>query len=383
MSDENSAVLPFSVSIPQGALEDLRHRLESVRWPDRETVQDWSQGVPLSKLQTLAEHWRARYDWRRAEAQLNGFPNFRTQIDGLGIHFLHVRSEHADALPIILTHGWPGSIFEFLKTIRPLTDPEAHGGTAADAFHVVVPSLPGFGCSDKPAHGGWKLPRIAGAWATLMQRIGYRRWVAQGGDWGAGVTTALGHLRPAGLAGIHLNWPFVFPEKVPTEGLSPEETVAVAAAQRFLAQESGYHLEQSTRPQTVGYGLTDSPVGQAAWIYEKFRAWTDNNGEPESVLTIDEMLDNISLYWFTQTAASSARIYWEHYPSSFAGGRLDLPVGVSIFPKEIYRAPRSWADQVYPHLIYWNELDRGGHFAAFEQPAIFVAELRACFRKLR
>src|SRR5713101_8175112 len=279
----------FHISVPQQAIDDLRARLRATRFPNQQSVKDWSQRDPLAHAKSLIEYRESRYDWRRFETELNSFPNFRTSIDGLGIHFIHVRSPHLDALPIVLTHGWPGSIVEFMKIIRPLTNPTEHGGRAQDAFHVVVPSLPGFGFSDKPTQTGWNLPRIASAWSLLMQRLGYRRWVAQGGDWGAGVTTALGHLRPAGLAGIHLNWPFVFPEKVPTEGLSPEEAVAVAAAQRFHAQESGYHLEQSTRQQTVGYGLTDSPVGQAAWIYEKFRAWTDNNGEPESVLTIDEM----------------------------------------------------------------------------------------------
>jgi pimeloyl-ACP methyl ester carboxylesterase len=376
-------VTPFTVEIPSAALDDLKQRLGATRWPARETVADWSQGVPQARMQNLVSYWQADYDMSRLEQRLNAFPQYRTEIDGVGIHFLHVRSKHENALPILLTHGWPGSVVEFLKIIGPLTDPTAHGGKAEDAFHVIVPSLPGFGFSDKPAERGWNVVRIAQAWVTLMQRLGYSKWVAQGGDWGAGVTTVLGHLKPEGLAGIHLNWPLVFPEKVPTQGLSQDEQHAVADAGAFLSKEYGYFLEQATRPQTIAYALTDSPTGQAAWIYEKFQAWSDNNGDVESVLSRDEMLDNISLYWFTETAGSSARIYWENYPASFAGGRIDLPVGVSIFPKEIFRAPKSWAEQSYPQLIYWNELPKGGHFAAFEQPELFVAELRACFAKLR
>jgi pimeloyl-ACP methyl ester carboxylesterase len=376
-------IVPFKIAIPEVALDDLKQRLGRARWPDRETVTDWSQGVPLAKIRALVDYWRDGYSWRRIEQTLNGLPQFRTQIDGLGIHFIHVRSKHENAMPIVLTHGWPGSVIEFLKIIDPLTNPTDHGGQPEDAFHVVLPSLPGFGFSDQPIDATWKVPRIAKAWATLMQRLGYSRWVAQGGDWGAGVTTTLGHIKPAGLAGIHLNWQFVFPEKIPSEGLSVEEKRAVDAAAAFLANGYGYFLEQATRPQTVGYALADSPVGQAAWIYEKFQAWTDNDGDVENVLTKDEMLDDITLYWLTNTAASSARIYWDNYPESFVGGRIDLPVGASIVPKEIYRAPRSWAERDYPQLIHWNELPKGGHFAAFEQPDLFVGELRTCFAKLR
>ncbi|MTV37379.1 epoxide hydrolase family protein [Duganella radicis] len=377
-----SAITPFRVETPQALLDDLKLRLSMTRWPEQETGSGWSQGVPLKRMKDVAQHWQQRYDWRRAEAQLNAFPQFRTEIDAVGIHFLHVRSKHENALPLILTHGWPGSVFEFLKVIGPLVDPTAHGGKAEDAFHVVVPSLPGFGFSDKPVEKGWNVVRIAKAWGTLMARLGYSKWVAQGGDWGAGVTTALGHIKPAGLAGIHLNWQFVFPEKMPAT-LSADEQRAVDGVGRFLSSEYGYFNEQATRPQTVGEVLSSTPVGQAAWIYEKFQAWSDNGGDVENVLTRDEMLDDISLYWLTNTAASSARIYWENSPSSFSGGRLDLPVAVSVFPKEIYRAPRSWAEATYPQMIYWNEVERGGHFAAFEQPALFVAELRAGFAKLR
>lgn len=373
-------VTPFKVHVPQAALDDLKKRLANARWPDKETVADWSQGVPLAKIRALTDYWAQDYDWRRAEQVLNALPQFRTQIDSLGIYFIHARSKHERALPIILTHGWPGSVFEFLDVIRPLTDPTAHGGGENDAFHVVVPALPGFGFSDKPPEKGWNVVRIANAWAALMARLGYERWVAQGGDWGAGVTTALGH---PGLAAIHLNWAFVFPEKIPTEGLSQDEQRAVDAAAIFETQGAGYFLEQATRPQTIGTALADSPVGQAAWIYEKFNAWTDHNGDVESALTKDQMLDDISLYWLTNSAASSARIYWENNPATYVGGKIDLPVGVSVFPREIYRAPRSWAEKDYSKLIYWNELPKGGHFAAFEQPAAFVRELRACFSALR
>jgi epoxide hydrolase len=377
------AVMPFSYHASQSALDDLRRRLAQARWPERETVADWSQGVPLEQLQTLVEYWRTDYDWRPFEARLNGFAQYRTAIDGLDIHFLHVRSPHADALPIVITHGWPGSIIEFLAIIEPLTDPTAHGGEAQDAFHVIAPSLPGFGFSGKPAEPGWDSARIARAWGELMQRLGYSRYVAQGGDWGAEVTTRMAQQQAPGLAAIHLNFPLAFPDPLPTTGLSAEEQRAVDALARFQTDGSGYFLQQSTRPQTVGYALVDSPVGQAAWIYEKFHAWTDNDGDPEDALTRDEMLDNITLYWLTETAASSARIYFENAQVGLNSGTVDLPVGCSLFPREIFPAPRSWAEQFYSNLIYWNELDRGGHFAAFEQPELFTDELRDCFRTLR
>jgi pimeloyl-ACP methyl ester carboxylesterase len=375
-------ITPFKFHVPQGALDDLKRRLAYARWPDKESVTDWSQGVPLAKIRALTDYWAQDYDWRRAERARNALPQFRTALDGVGIYFIHARSKHERALPIILTHGWPGSVFEFLDVIRPLTDPTAHGGSENDAFHVVVPALPGFGFSDKPPKKGWNVVRIANAWAALMKRLGYERWVAQGGDWGAGVTTALGHIQPPGLAAIHLNWALVFPQKIPTEGLSQDEQRAVDAAPTFQTQGAGYFLEQATRPQTIGTALADSPVGQAAWIYEKFNAWTDHDGDVESALTKDQMLDDISLYWLTNSAASSARIYWENSPASYAGDKIDLPVGVSVFPREIYSAPRSWAEKDYSKLIYWNELPKGGHFAAFEQPAAFVRELRACFTTL-
>jgi pimeloyl-ACP methyl ester carboxylesterase len=377
------AIAPFTYHAPESALDDLRQRLAQARWPEREPVGDWSQGVPLAKLRALVDYWRTDYDWRRCEATLNGFDQYRTAIDGLDIHFLHVRSPHADALPILITHGWPGSVIEFFKIIGPLTDPATHGGNAADAFHVVAPSLPGFGFSGKPAERGWNAERIARAWAELMRRLGYDRYIAQGGDWGSVVTTEMARQRAAGLAAIHLNMPFVIPDPLPTEGLSAEEQRAVDAYQRFLSDGFGYFHLQATRPQTIGYALTDSPVGQAAWIYEKFHAWTDNDGAPEDALTRDEILDNITLYWLTGTAASSARMYLENAAVIGAPPVIELPVGCSIFPREIVPAPRSWAERFYPNLIYWNELDRGGHFAAFEQPALFTQELRNCFRRLR
>jgi len=349
----------FHVSVPQEAIDDLRARLRATRFPNAQPVKHWSHGVPIARARALVQYWESGYDWRRFETELNSFPNFRTLIDGLGIHFIHGRSPHPDALPILLTHGWPGSIAEFIEIIRPLTNPTEHGGHARDAFHVVVPSLPGFGFSDTPTEAGWNLPRIASAWSELMRRLGYRRWVAQGGDWGAGVTIALGHLLPAGLAGIHLNWQFVLPTEI------------------------AGNLSQSIWPQTIEYALADSPAGQAMWIYEQFYRWTANTGSLEDALSRDQMLDNISLYWFTNTAASSARINWENTDASFSGGELSLPVAATVFPREIYRASKSSAEQTYSNLIYWNEAERGGHFAAFEEPDIFVEEMRSAFRKLR
>ena len=381
----SDAISPFRVDAAQSALDDLTRRLGRTRWPDRETVSDWSQGVPLEKAKALIAYWREHYDWRRFEARINRWPQFRTQIDGLGIHFLHIRSPDPEALPLILTHGWPGSVVEFLDAIPLLTDPARHGGKSGDAFHLVIPSLPGFGFSDRPAEAKWDVGRIAAAWAILMGRLGYDRWVAQGGDWGSGVTHALGHLRPPGLLAAHVNWPLVFPRKLP-EDPAPNERAAIDAAARFAPDGSGYFNLQATRPQTISYSLADSPAGQALWIYEKFQAWSDNQGEPEDVLSIDAMLDNISLYWLTNTAASSARIYWQNSrqgPLTFGAGRIELPMAASIFPREIYRAPKAWAEASWPSLFYWNEVDRGGHFAAFEQPQLFTEELRAAFRAVR
>ncbi len=374
-------VTPFKVQVPQAALDDLKKRLANARWPERETVTDWSQGVPLAKAQALVEYWRTHYDWRRLESSLNALPQFRTQIDGLGIYFIHVRSKRERALPIILTHGWPGSVLEFLQAIAPLVDPTAHGGRAEDAFHVVIPSLPGFGFSDKPTESGWGLPRIARAWSVLMRRLGYTDYLAQGGDWGAGVTTWMAKQHVEGLTAIHLNLPILFPPPVQGEP-NQAEKATIAQLVAFNDKGSGYAKIQATRPQTIGYALADSPAGQAAWIYEKLGEWTDSNYEPEREISRDEMLDNISLYWLTNTAASSARLYFESFATDFSTQRLDLPVAVSIFPGELFRPPRLWGERVYSRLFYWNEAAHGGHFAAFEQPAVFVEELRAAFRAL-
>ncbi|MBO9621540.1 MAG: epoxide hydrolase [Sphingomonas sp.] len=377
-----TSIRPFRVAIPQGDLDDLRRRLAATRWPEPSTQAGWAEGPPLERLSRLVDYWRDGYDWRAFEARINAFPQFLAEIDGLDFHFLHVRSPHPDALPIVLTHGWPGSVAEFLKVIGPLADPVAHGGRAADAFHVVVPSLPGYGFSGKPTAPGWDAKRVAKAWITLMDSLGYRRWVAQGGDWGAIVTTLMAQERPQGLDAIHLNLPVAVPAVLAPNSPDAREREAVAALQRFTTDGWGYRI-QATRPQTIGYSLADSPVGLAGWIYEKFQSWTDNDGDPETALTRDEMLDDISLYWLTNTAASAARFYRENAEYGMNLGVVDLPVGVSIFPGEIFRTPRSWAEKVYPKLVHWNELDRGGHFAALEQPALFVEELRACFRDVR
>jgi pimeloyl-ACP methyl ester carboxylesterase len=379
MSD---TIAPFTLAIPQAEIDDLNRRLDATRWPDRETVADWSQGAPLANVQALCDHWRHLYDWRRCEDRLNGLGQFKTEIDGLGIHFLHVRSPHPAAMPLLITHGWPGSVVEFVKAIGPLTDPVAHGGAAGDAFHVVAPSLPGYGFSDKPAAPGWGVARIAAAWITLMARLGYDRWVAQGGDWGSAVTTSIGVARPGSCAAIHVNMPLVFPGAEEMADLTPAEQAAVISMAHYQNSDSGYSKQQSTRPQSLGYGLADSPAGQAAWVYEKMWAWTDNNGAPEDALTRDEMLDNIMLYWLPGNAASSARLYWESF-ASFASTKLDIPVGVSIFPKEIFRPSRRWAEKRMSNIIHWNELDRGGHFAAWEQPDLYAREIRACFRQVR
>jgi pimeloyl-ACP methyl ester carboxylesterase len=379
MSD---AITPFTLAVPQAALDDLNRRLDFARWPDRETVGDWTQGSPLDRVKALCDHWRRDYDWRRIEARLNGLGQYKTPIDGVDIHFLHVRSPHPAAMPLILTHGWPGSIIEFMKVIEPLVDPVAHGGSAGDAFHVVAPSLPGYGFSGKPMQAGWGVPHIAQAWITLMERLGYDRWVAQGGDWGAAVTTAVGVIRPPGCAAIHVNMPLAYPGPDDMNDLTPAEQASIDAMTYYREKDSGYSKQQSTRPQTLGYGLVDSPVGQAAWIYEKMWAWTDNNGAPEDALSLDEMLDNIMLYWLPGNGASSARLYWESF-GQFGSTKLELPVGVSIYPKEIFRPSRRWAEKVMSNIIHWNELDHGGHFAAWEQPDLYVNEIRNCFRKVR
>jgi pimeloyl-ACP methyl ester carboxylesterase len=381
MSDD---IRPFRIDVPQADLDDLRDRLRRTRWPEPEPVDDWSQGIPLAYTRDLCDYWRRDYDWRAAEARLNGFPQYRTEIDGVDIHFLHIRSPHEDALPLLMTHGWPGSVVEFGKVIGPLTDPERHGGDAADAFHLVCPSLPGYGFSGKPGRPGWGVQHIADAWAELMGRLGYQRYAAQGGDWGSTVTTALAIRHPEPLVGIHLNMVTVFPDRAAlgSEDLTPQEQAALASLAHYNQEDSGYSKQQSTRPQTIGYGLVDSPAALCAWIVEKFWSWTDCDGDPASVLSRDEMLDNIMLYWLPGTGASAARLYWESFRKPLPGP-VTVPVGCSIFPKEIFRPSRRWAGQRFPRLHYWNELDQGGHFAAFEQPGLFTGEVRAAFRPLR
>jgi pimeloyl-ACP methyl ester carboxylesterase len=375
-------IAPFRIDVPGAQIDDLRRRLDATRWPERELVDDWSQGIPLAYVQEVCRYWAHGYDWSARQARLNEFPQFRTEVDGLAVHFLHVRSPRPDALPLVITHGWPGSVVEFLKVIGPLADPAAHGGEAMDAFHVVAPSLPGYGFSDKPRQRGWGVERIARAWAELMARLGYARYVAQGGDWGAMVTTSIGQQDSEHCAGIHLNMPIAIPDPETMGNLTEREQSALAGFAHYNEWDSGYSKQQSTRPQTLGYGLVDSPAGQAAWILEKFWAWTDCDGHPENVLTRDELLDNVMMYWVNGNAASSARLYWE----SFRNPSLDpvaVATGCSIFPKEIMRTSRRWAERRYKNIVHWSELDKGGHFAAFEQPEAFVGELRACFRHMR
>ncbi|WP_243062187.1 epoxide hydrolase family protein [Humibacter sp. RRB41] len=378
----SSLVRPFTVAIPDSEIADLKQRLARTRWPNQETVPDWSQGVRLENTTSLIDYWQREYDWRRFERELNRFPQFLTEIDGLDIHFIHVRSKNPNAMPLILTHGWPGSIVEFLKLIEPLTDPVAFGGNVEDSFDVVIPSLPGFGFSGKPTDTGWNVTRIATAWAELMKRLGYENWAAQGGDWGSVVTSALGVMRPAGLLGIHLNSPYAFPSEVP-DTLSPEERYAMDTLALYNGDMGGANHLQGTKPETIGIALADSPAGQAAWIYDKFQSKTDNHGLAEDALSIDEILDAISIYWFTNSAASSARIYWENKGGSMAGPKLTLPVAVTVFPRDIPRLPRSWIEDTYTDLIHYGEADKGGHFAAFEQPDILINEIRTGLRSLR
>lgn len=376
------SIRPFAISIPQADIDDLHRRLASCRWPDEEPVPDQSQGAKLADVQKLVAHWRDGYDWRRCEAELNAYPQFLTEIDEVDIHFLHVRSPHAGALPLILTHGWPGSVIEFMKAIGPLTEPEKHGGNAEDAFHLVIPSVPGFGFSGKPRNGSWTVERIAAAWEVLMARLGYDRWVAQGGDVGSAVSSMLGQRAAPGLLAVHTNMPFVLPPP-PYDDLLPDQQQMMGDLTKFGAGDGAYAALQGTRPQTLGYGLADSPVGQAAWIYEKLAAWSDSDGVAENVFTRDEMLDNIMLYWLTNSATSSARFYWDNHGSAITAIPIKVPVGCTIFPGELYRAARSWAEACMDNIIYWNVAERGGHFAAFEQPEIFTRELRACFGLIR
>src|SRR3712207_3940938 len=391
-ASSDGAIRPFRVDVPEEQLTDLRRRIAATRWPDRETVSDRSQGVQLAKLQELVRHWGTGYDWRKAEARLNALPQFVTGIDGLDIHFIHARSPRADALPLVMTHGWPGSVFELLKTVGPLTDRAAHGGRAEDAFHLVLPSMPGYGFSGKPTGTGWNPDRIARAWAELMRRLGYTRYVAQGGDWGAPISSAMARQAPAGLLGIHLNLPATVPPEVAAvlagggpapAGLSEQERAAFDALDTFYRKYRAYAAMMGTRPQTIGYALTDTPAGLAAWMYDY------NDGEPERLLARDEFLDDVTLYWLTNSAASSARLYWETSGQSVLlaaaqkTAEISLPVAVTVFPEEVYRAPETWARRAYRNLVYFSEAEKGGHFAAWEQPGLFAAELRAAFRPLR
>ena len=389
---EDEAIRPFKFDVPDAAIADLRRRLAATRWPDRETVTDQSQGASLAKIQPLIRYWGTDYDWRRVEARLNALPQFVTELDGLDIQFAHIRSPHSDALPLIMTHGWPGSIIELLKVIAPLTDPTAHGGRAEDAFHLVLPSLPGHGFSEKPQSTGWGPGRVARAWAELMCRLGYERYVAQGGDYGSVISDKMARQAPNGLLGIHVNMPATVPADIARAlsagdpapaGLSAAEKAAFTQLEAFYKTGSAYAAMMATTPQTLGYALADSPTGLAALLYEKLAAWTYTEDEPERALTRDEMLDDISLYWFTNTPTSAARFYWENSANNFNAVDVSIPAAVTVFPGEIYRAPRSWAERSYHKLIYWNEVDRGGHFAAWEEPDLFAAELRAAFKALR
>jgi epoxide hydrolase len=373
-------IAPFRIAVSNDVLDDLRQRLARTRWPERECVDDWSQGIPLEYTRELAAYWADRYDWRSREALLNRFDQFTTDIDGLDIHFIHHRSPHDGAFPLIITHGWPGSIVEFHKVIEPLTNPTAHGGRAEDAFHVVCPSLPGYGFSGKPTNTGWGVGKVAEAWEMLMTRLGYDRYGAQGGDWGGAVTTAIGH-NGGHCAAIHMNLPLALPP-AGLENPTPEEKNALKALEHYQRWDSGYFKQQATRPQTLGYGLVDSPVGQLAWIVEKFWSWMDCDGHPENVLTNDELLDNVMMYWVTASATSSARMYWESFHVWTSELRVDLPTGIAAFPKEIVCAPRRWCEPSY-NITHWTDMPRGGHFAAFEQPDLFVEDLRAFFATVR
>ena len=397
---EDQSIRPFKVEVPQAALDDLRQRIAATRWPDKETVADSSQGAQLAQLQELVRYWGSGYDWRKAEAKLNALPQFKTNIDGVDIHFIQVRSRHNNALPLIITHGWPGSIIEQLKIIGPLTDPTAHGGSAEDAFDVVIPSVPGYGFSGRPTGTGWDPDHIARAWAELMKRLGYTRYVAQGGDWGTPISSAMARQSAAGLVGIHINLPATIPpEVVPAlggaplpAGISDKERDVVEALRKYnMAGNAAYFTMMTARPQTVGYSATDSPAGLAAWVlvHPGFAQWS-YGADPKQSPTKDDVLDNITLYWLTNTAASAARLYWENgargsviVAAAQKTAEIKLPVAITVFPDDVYRAPETWARRAYPNLIYFHEVDKGGHFAAWEQPELFAAELRATFRSLR
>ena len=389
------AIRPFRAHVPQAALTDLRRRIAATRWPEAETVNDSSQGVQLAKLQALVQYWGTGYDWRKAEARLNALPQFVTNLDGLDVHFIHVRSRHADAMPLVMTHGWPGSVLELLSTVGPLTDPTAHGGRAGDAFHLVLPSIPGYGFSQKPTGTGWNPDRIARAWDALMKRLGYERYAAQGGDWGAIICDAMGRQAPSGLIGMHVNRverattlppdvakALMNGEPAPAS-LNDEERSVFNEAREFLNKGFGYAAVMGTRPQTIGYAMADSPVALAAWCYDKISDWVYTRGDPERALGRDAILDDITLYWLTNAGASSGRIYWENTAAGINAAPITVPVGVTVFPGEVYRPPKQWAERAYRNLVYYHRAEKGGHFAAWEEPELFATEVRAAFRPLR
>ena len=394
---DDASIRPFHIDVPESELVELRRRIADTRWPDKETVGDTSQGVQLATLQSLLQYWGNGYDWRKVEKTLNHLPEFVTTIDGVEIQFIHVRSREPHAMPLVLTHGWPGSPLEFIKAIGPLTDPVAYGGRAEDAFDVVIPAIPGYGFSGKPTQLGWNPDRVAKAWDVLMKRLGYRYYVSQGGDHGSVISDALARQAPQGLLGIHLNMPATIPAELvkgiasgdpAPAGLAGSERRAYDQLSAFFGRNAAYGAMMVTRPQTVGYALTDSPAGLAAWTYEKIAEWTDSHGQPEQVLGRDAILDDLTLYWVTRTGASSSRFYWENNNNNFSAAAqktasIKVPVAVTVFPGEIYRAPESWTRKAYPSLYYFHEAPKGGHFAAWEQPQLFAEELRAAFRPLR
>ncbi|MGL6090972.1 MAG: epoxide hydrolase family protein [Pseudomonas paracarnis] len=396
-STHPESIRPYRIHVDEAQLADLKKRIAATRWPDKETVNDVSQGVQLAQVQALVKYWGSGYDWRKAEAKLNALPEFITTIDGVDIQFIHVRSPNPNAMPLLLTHGWPGSQFEFLKTIGPLTDPVAYGGRVEDSFDVIIPSIPGHGFSGKPTELGWGPDRVAKAWDVLIKRLGYTHYVSQGGDHGSVISDALGRLNPPGLLGIHLNMPATIPPELvkpinsgdpAPDGLTEPERKAFDSLSTFFGGNAAYGAMMVTRPQTIGYLLADSPTGTAAWMYEKIAAWTDSDGQPERVLTRDEMLDDISLYWLTNAGASSSRFYWENNNNNFSAAAqntasIKVPVAITVFPHEIYQAPKSWAQRAYPSLSYYNQVNKGGHFASWEQPQLFSEELREAFRPLR